>query len=122
MRNIELVIPKLEEYSYEEKLKKDPNTMSYDAGYDVKYSGYHYDTGCIDFTVDKWKDVYDKRVKENRYFAYIKDFDINEYVVLDGRNSNKVKSDLNGANLIFLCGGNTLTQNNFLNRINLKNI
>ena len=47
MRNIELVIPKLEEYSYEEKLKKDPNTMSYNAGYDVKYSGYHYDTGCI---------------------------------------------------------------------------
>jgi hypothetical protein len=120
MRNIELVIPKLEEYSYEEKLKKDPNTMSYNAGYDVKYSGYHYDTGCIDFTVDKWKDAYDKRIKENRYFAYIKDFDINEYVVLDGRNSNKVKSVLNGANLIFLCGGNTLTQNNFLNRINLK--
>lgn len=113
MKNIALVIPKLEEYSYEEKLKKDPNTMSYNAGYDVKYSGYHYDTGCIDFTVDKWKDVYDKRVKENRYFAYIKDFDINEYVVLDGRNSNKVKSVLNGANLIFLCGGNTLTQNNF---------
>lgn len=80
MRNIELVIPKLEEYSYEEKLEKDPNTMSYNAGYDVKYSGYHYDTGCIDFTVDKWKDVYDKRIKENRYFAYIKDFDINEYV------------------------------------------
>ena len=43
-----------------------------------------------------------------------------EYVVLDGRNSNKVKSVLNGVNLIFLCGGNTLTQNNFLNRINLK--
>lgn len=80
MRNIELVIPKLEEYSYEEKLKRDPNTMSYNAGYDVKYSGYHYDTGCIDFTVDKWKDAYDKRIKENRYFSYIKDFDINEYV------------------------------------------
>lgn len=80
MKNIALVIPKLEEYSYEEKLEKDPNTMSYNAGYDVKYSGYHYDTGCIDFTVDKWKDVYDKRIKENRYFAYIKDFDINEYV------------------------------------------
>lgn len=80
MKNIALVIPKLEEYSYEEKLEKDPNTMSYNAGYDVKYSGYHYDTGCIDFTVDKWKDAYDKRIKENRYFAYIKDFDINEYV------------------------------------------
>lgn len=80
VKNIELVIPKLEEYSYEEKLEKDPNTMSYNAGYNVTYSGYHYDTGCIDFTVDKWKNVYDKRIKENRYFAYIKDIDINEYV------------------------------------------
>lgn len=80
MRNIILVIPKLEEYSYEEKLEKDPNTMSYNAGYDVTYSGYHYDTGCINFNKEKWKDVYNKRIKENRYFAYIKDLDINEYV------------------------------------------
>ena len=80
MKNIALVIPKLEEYSYEEKLEKDPNTMSYNAGYDVTYSGYHYDTGCIDFNKEKWKDVYNKRIKENRYFAYIKDKDLNKYV------------------------------------------
>ncbi len=80
MRNITLVVPKLEEYSYKEWLEKDKNTMSYNAGYDVKYSGYHYDTGCIDFNIDKWKDDYKRRINENMYFAYIKDFDINKYV------------------------------------------
>ena len=49
MKNIELYIPKLEDYWYEEKLESDPLTMSYNAGYDVSYYGYHYDTGCIDF-------------------------------------------------------------------------
>ncbi len=49
MKNIELVIPKLNQYSYEQKLESDPKTMSYNAGYDVSCLGYHYDTGCIDF-------------------------------------------------------------------------
>ena len=41
MKNIELVIPKLNQYSYEQKLESDPKTMSYNAGYDVTYFGYH---------------------------------------------------------------------------------
>ena len=49
MKNIELVIPKLNQYSYEQKLESDSKTMSYNAGYDVSYFGYHYNTGCIDF-------------------------------------------------------------------------
>ncbi len=49
MKNIELIIPKLEEYSYEQKLESEPKTMNYNAGYKVMYNGYHYDTGCIDF-------------------------------------------------------------------------
>ena len=48
MKNIELVIPKLNQYSYEQKLESDSKTMSYNAGYDVSYLGYHYNTGCID--------------------------------------------------------------------------
>ena len=58
MKNIELVVPKLEEYYYEQKLEEDPNTMSYNNGYNVSYEGYHYDTGCIDFPKDKWKSSY----------------------------------------------------------------
>ena len=80
MKNIELVVPKLEEYYYEQKLEEDPNTMSYNKGYNVSYDGYHYDTGCIDFPKDKWKASYEKRIKENKFFAYIKDNEINEYV------------------------------------------
>ena len=64
MKNIELVVPKLEEYYYEQKLEEDPNTMSYNKGYNVNYEGYHYDTGCIDFLKDEWKSSYEKRIKK----------------------------------------------------------
>ena len=78
--DLELYIPKVEDYWYEEKLQSDPDTMSYNAGYDVSYFGYHYDTGCIDFPKERWQEVYDKRQRENRFFAYIKDLKINEFV------------------------------------------
>lgn len=80
MKNISLYVPKLEDFWYEEKIESDPLTMEYNAGYDVEYFGYHYDTGCIDFPSSRWEEVYNKRKNENRYFAYIKDNDINEYV------------------------------------------
>ena len=80
MKNISLYLPNIEDFWYEEKLQADPDTMSYNAGYDVSYYGYHYDTGCIDFPKSRWKEVFDRRVNENRYFAYIKDNDINEFV------------------------------------------
>ncbi len=60
---LKLYIPKLQDYWYEEKIHKDPNTMSYNAGYDVSYYGYHYDIGCIDFPRDKWKDKFDKETQ-----------------------------------------------------------
>lgn len=77
---LELYVPSLNDYWYEEKLQSDPDTMSYNAGYDVSYYGYHYDTGCIDFPKDKWSEAYNKRINDNRFFAYIKDNNINEYV------------------------------------------
>jgi len=80
MKNIELYIPKLEDYWYEQKIQSDPLSMDYNAGYDVSYYGYHYDTGCIDFPKEKWEETYNKRLNENKYFAYIRDNDINEFV------------------------------------------
>lgn len=80
MKNISLYIPKLEDYWYEAKIQSDPLSMNYNAGYDVSYYGYHYDTGCIDFPKEKWKETYNKRKKENKYFAYIKDNNINEFI------------------------------------------
>lgn len=80
MKRLELYIPKLDDYWYEKRCLEDPETMSYNAGYDVSYYGYHYDTGCIDFPEDRWQETFDKRILENRYFAYIRDNDINDYV------------------------------------------
>ena len=80
INNISLYIPKLEDYWYEEMIQRDPLTMSYNAGYNVSYYGYHYDTGCIDFPSERWELVYDKRIKENRFFAYIKDNKLNCFV------------------------------------------
>ena len=80
MKNIELIRPKIKQFKYEQKLDSDPNTMSYNAGYNVSYSGYHYDTGCIDFPKEKWKEKYDKMLQKNIFFAYIKDCTINRYV------------------------------------------
>ena len=80
MKNLELVKPKLEDYWYEAKLLSDPDTMNYNAFYNVSYSGYHYDTGCIDFPKNKWESKYQKRLDSNTYFAYIKDHEIKEYV------------------------------------------
>lgn len=78
--NLSLYIPTLEDYWYEEKLESDPETMNYNKGYDVSYYGYHYDTGCIDFPKEKWEETYNKRIKENKFFAYIKDDDLNEFI------------------------------------------
>ncbi len=54
--------------------------MSYNAGYEVVYYGYHYDTGCIDFPKDKWKEKFGKRQNRNVYFAYVIDLEINEFI------------------------------------------
>lgn len=75
-----LYVPKLEDYWYEQKLQSDPKTMEYNAGYDVSYYGYHYDTGCIDFPKERWQLSYDRRIKEKRYFAYLKDLSTNKFV------------------------------------------
>ena len=92
MKNISLYIPSLEDYWYEQKVQSDPKSMSYNAGYDVSYYGYHYDTGCIDFPKERWQEAYDKRIKEKRYFAYIKDNDINKFVGYVNYHYNKNES------------------------------
>lgn len=78
--NIDLYVPLLEDYWYEQKIQSDPLSMNYNAGYDVFYYGYHYDSGCIDFPKEKWKETYENRIRENKYFTYIKDNNINEFV------------------------------------------
>ncbi|MBR4471467.1 MAG: hypothetical protein IKS54_09195, partial [Erysipelotrichaceae bacterium] len=80
MMKISFHVPDLNEYGYEQQLESDPLSMSYNAGYDVSYPGYHYDSGCIDFPEERWQMTYDRRIRENRFFAYIKDDETGEYV------------------------------------------
>ena len=80
MKNISLYVPTLEDYWYEEKVQNDPLSMSYNAGYDVSYSGYHYDNGCIDFPSSRWEESYNRRINEDKYFAYLKDVTTGEFV------------------------------------------
>lgn len=68
---MKLHIPELSEYYFEQQILSDPETMNYNAGYDVSYYGYNYETGCIDFPKDRWESQYNKRKKENKFFAYI---------------------------------------------------
>lgn len=77
---LKIYIPKKEDYWYEQKLQNDPKTMNYNAGYDVSYFGYHYDTGCIDFPEEKWEDTYNRRLNENKFFAYLFDGDKKEFI------------------------------------------
>ena len=52
MKNIKLVVT--DDYTYKKRLESDAKTMSYNAGYDVTYDGYNYDTGCIEFNKENW--------------------------------------------------------------------
>lgn len=71
---LELYVPCLDELNFRQLMMADPDTMSYNAGWDVSYPGYHPDTGCIDFPESEWADWYDYFIghEPERYFAYIR--------------------------------------------------
>lgn len=68
-----LHIPTLDELWYRQRLMSDPDTMSYNSGYDLSLTGYHRDTGCIDFPEEEWQEWYEYFVGQEptRYYAYI---------------------------------------------------
>ena len=74
MEKLELYIPRLEELWFYQQMTSDPETMSYNAGWDVDYEGYHRDTGCIDCPDEVLADVYDRLIghEPDRFYAYIK--------------------------------------------------
>lgn len=68
-----LYVPRLEELGYRKQLMQDPDTMSYNKGYDLDFAGYHRDTGCIDFPETEWADwhTYFVGQEPKRYYAYV---------------------------------------------------
>ena len=71
---LELYVPTIEELDYRQRIMADPETMSYNKGYDLDFEGYHRDTGCIDFPGSEWRDWYEFFVghEHERFYAYVR--------------------------------------------------
>lgn len=82
MKNIKLYQPKENELDFAKNILKDPDTMAYNKGYDIKFPGYDKETGTItpsDRYWEKWYDLYFSN--PSRYFyAYIYDQDLKAFV------------------------------------------
>ena len=74
MEKLELYIPKLEDLWFYQQMMSDPETMSYNANWDVDYDGYHRDTGCIDYPDEVLPAWYENMIGQEpeRFYAYIK--------------------------------------------------
>lgn len=73
MEQLELYIPQLDDMWFFQQMRSDPETMSYNANWDVDYDGYHRETGCIDISNEELADYVPLEDDEpERFFAYIK--------------------------------------------------
>lgn len=74
MKELELFIPERADLWFRQKLMADPQTMAYNANWDVHYPGYHRETGCIDFPEEWWDDWYNHWIgrQPERFYAYIR--------------------------------------------------
>lgn len=67
-----LHIPARGELWYREKMLSDPNTMSYNRGYELNCERYDNETGCIDFPESEWENWHSLFCRsEQRFYAYI---------------------------------------------------
>lgn len=74
MEKLELHIPTIDDLWFYQKMMSDPETMSYNANYDIDCEGYHKDTGCIDFPKSEWAEWHGYWIgnEPQRFFAYVK--------------------------------------------------
>ena len=79
-KQIVLYEPKLDDLWFRQECNQDPNTMSYNAGYDLHCDGYHFETGCIDFPKAMWNVWIEKIKNPNMFFAYIQDEKTKKFV------------------------------------------
>lgn len=81
MKQVELYVPALKDLWYRQKCMSDAKTMAYNAGYNVSYEGYHYDTGCIDFPDEAQERWYEEKMgNPNFFYAYIRDVETGKFV------------------------------------------
>lgn len=82
MKKILLVLPTMEELKYRQDLMKDPETMAYNAGYDVDIKGYDKENGTITKTDEEMIEWYHKWINKepDKYYAYIYGVEEQAYV------------------------------------------
>jgi len=82
MEQLQLCVPRLKDLWFRQQMMADSITMAYNAGYDVPFSGYHRDTGCIDFPDSDWADWYGDWIdrEPERYYAYIQHCDDGQWL------------------------------------------
>ncbi len=70
---IYLHVPMYSELYYRQKLLADPQTMSYNKGYELSFSGHNPDTGCVAFEKNEWARWYDWWIdhEPERFYAYV---------------------------------------------------
>lgn len=68
-----LHIPSFEELDYRQKILAQPDTMSYNRGFNLYLDNYDNETGCIDFRKEYWENWYSRWINNlpDRYYAYI---------------------------------------------------
>ncbi len=97
MKNIKLHKPSIDELWFREKCMSDSDIMSYNAGYDINYNGYHKDSGCVDFPQDKWQDWVESKLNNpNFFYAYILDIETGQFVGYVNFDLNPTKKSNNG--------------------------
>lgn len=71
---IELYVPEKADLWFRRELLSDPETMSYNKGYDLGFPEYHNDTGCIDFPEENWGGWYARWVnaEPERFYAFLR--------------------------------------------------
>lgn len=78
---VKLHVPTVNDMWFRQECMEDPKTMKYNAGYDVKFDGYDYNTGCIAFPPEKHQTWVDEKLSNpNFYYAYIVDKKTNKFV------------------------------------------
>lgn len=82
MSTLHLHVPKLSELWYRKKLLEDPETMSYNRGYDLDLDGYDKETGCIAFPKAEWKKSHEYLVENEPqcFYAYLVSTENGEFV------------------------------------------
>lgn len=80
MNKVYLKVPDIKDLHYRQEWMKDPETMSYNAGFDMKVKGYDKKTGIITKTDEEMISWFHNWIKKepDKYFAYIYDRNIEE--------------------------------------------